>query len=199
MDGQVDEAGVVVGVAVERQHEQRFLFPGEVETLAGAGQPRYRALVLVGAYGGLRFGELAALRRSRVDILRGRVTVAETLVDVGNELSFGPPKTRSALRTVPLPRLVVAALDDHLSRFTAAGGDALVFTGGQGGPLRRSRFRARHWVPATRAAGLAGLRFHDLRHTSWRSRSRPAPTPSGSASAPATRRWPSLSTATGTL
>ncbi len=165
MDGQVDEAGVVVGVAVERQHEQRFLFPGEVETLAGAGQPRYRALVLVGAYGGLRFGELAALRRSRVDILRGRVTVAETLVDVGNELSFGPPKTRSALRTVPLPRLVVAALDDHLSRFTAAGGDALVFTGGQGGPLRRSRFRARHWVPATRAAGLAGLRFHDLRHT----------------------------------
>jgi integrase len=133
----------------------------EVETLAAAGQPRYRALVLVGTYGGLRFGELAALRRSRVDILRGRVTVAETLMDVGNELTFGPPKTRSALRTVPLPRLVVAALDHHLSRFTAAGCDALVFTGAQGGPLRRSRFRARHWVTATRTAGLAGLRFHD--------------------------------------
>jgi hypothetical protein len=42
-----------------------------------------------------------------------------------------------------------------------AGCDALVFTGAQGGPLRRSRFRARHWVPATRTAGLAGLRFHD--------------------------------------
>jgi integrase len=32
--------------------------------------PRYRALVLVAAYGGLRFGELAALRRRRVDLIR---------------------------------------------------------------------------------------------------------------------------------
>ena len=31
--------------------------------------------------------------------------------------------------------------------------------------LRRSNFRRRVWIPATTAAGLAGLRFHELRHT----------------------------------
>jgi integrase len=34
--------------------------------------PAYRALVFVGAYGGLRIGELAALRRSRVDFAAGK-------------------------------------------------------------------------------------------------------------------------------
>lgn len=31
--------------------------------------------------------------------------------------------------------------------------------------MRRSNFRRRVWVPATVEAGVAGLRFHDLRHT----------------------------------
>ena len=40
-----------------------------------------------------------------------------------------------------------------------------MFTAPQGGPLRVTAFRARVWRPATRAAGLDGLRIHDLRHT----------------------------------
>jgi hypothetical protein len=39
-----------------------------------------------------------------------------------------------------------------------------VFTAPQGGPLRVTAFRARVWRPATRMAGLDGLRIHDLRH-----------------------------------
>jgi len=31
--------------------------------------------------------------------------------------------------------------------------------------MRRSNFRRRVWVPAVERVGLAGLRFHDLRHT----------------------------------
>jgi integrase len=43
---------------VERE-EMRFLNPAEVAQLADVIDSRYRALVLVGAYGGLRIGELA--------------------------------------------------------------------------------------------------------------------------------------------
>ena len=48
---------------------------------------------------------------------------------------------------------------------TPAPPDAFVFTAPKGGPLRVIAFRARIWRPATRAAGLDGLRIHDLRHT----------------------------------
>jgi integrase len=40
-----------------------------------------------------------------------------------------------------------------------------VFVGPQGGTLRLTGFRHRIWRPATRAAGLDGLRIHDLRDT----------------------------------
>ena len=43
--------------------------------------------------------------------------------------------------------------------------DDHVFTAPQGGTLRIVAFRNRIWRPATDAAGLAGLRIHDLRHT----------------------------------
>jgi integrase len=39
-----------------------------------------------------------------------------------------------------------------------------VFPAPEGGCLRRSNFRRRCWLPATTAAGVEGLRFHDLRH-----------------------------------
>jgi hypothetical protein len=53
----------------------------------------------------------------------------------------------------------------HLDRWAEPGPDGLVFPAPEGGPLRRSNFRRRVWVPATEAVGLDGLRFHDLRHT----------------------------------
>ena len=47
--------------------EPTFLDPTEVERLADAIAAPYRTFVLVGAYAGLRNGELAALRARRVD------------------------------------------------------------------------------------------------------------------------------------
>ena len=142
--------------------EMRFLEPDQVATLADTMDARYRALVLVGAYCGLRIGEMAALRRSRVDLLRGRVDVVETLVEVNGHHHFGPPKTRQGRRAVPLPRSVVAELERHVA---GLGPDDLVFTAPEGGALRRSLFHRRFWAPATEAAGVAPLRIHDLRHT----------------------------------
>jgi integrase len=141
----------------------RFLTPAEIARLADAIDQRYRALVLVAAYGGLRIGELAGLRRGRVDLLRGVVQVAEILTEVQGRVAFGLPKTRASRRRVGLPQQVVAELARHLA--TPGERDELVFTAPAGGPLRINGFRARVWRPATRAAGLDGLRIHHLRHT----------------------------------
>jgi integrase len=87
--------------------------------------------VLVAAYGGLRIGEIAGLRRRRVDLLRGSVDVAEIVVEVRGELDMGPPKTRAGRRIVTLPRSVVEELAEHLG--PAADADAWVFTADKAG------------------------------------------------------------------
>jgi integrase len=120
-------------------------------------------LVLVGAYGGLCIGGAGRLRRRRVDLLRGTVQVAEIVVELRGVLHVGPPKTRASRRTVGLPRFVVEELVAHLA--DSGDPEGFVFTAPEGGPLRVHSFRARVWRPAIRAAGLDGLRIHDLRHT----------------------------------
>ncbi len=142
--------------------EIRFLSPSEVSTLASRIDERYRAVLMLGAYGGLRAGELFALRVGRVDLAARTVDVLETLTEVSGRLHFGPPKTKAGRRRVPLPFVVVDALQNHLDRY---GPDDLVFTAPGGGPVRLASWRRRFFIPATKAAGVAPLRVHDLRHT----------------------------------
>jgi integrase len=147
---------------VERE-EMRFLNPAEIAHLADKIHPAYRALVFVGAYGGLRIGELAALRHSRVDFAAGIVDVAETVNELKGKLVVGPPKTRASRRKVSLPLGVMEELADHL-RALGRPTDQ-VFKARGGGQLRISNFRCKIWRPAVADANLVGLRIHDLRHT----------------------------------
>lgn len=157
----------VTGVRLpsEPHHEQRYLDREQVSKLLDSILPRYRAMCLVAIYGGLRFGELCALRRSSVDVERNTIRVSHTLVDLNGVLTFGPPKTKTSVRTVTIPRSVMTDLVQHMEKHVKAEADALLFTFPGGSALRRAWFRQRVWLPAIEQAGLEGLRFHDLRHT----------------------------------
>jgi integrase len=54
---------------------------------------------------------------------------------------------------------------EHLARWSERGIDGLVFVMPEGTPLRRENIRKRVWLPACRATGVEGVRFHCLRHT----------------------------------
>jgi integrase len=95
---------------LERE-EMRFLTPDQVATLADTIDDPYGPLVLVGAYCGLRLGELAGLRRGRVDVLARTIDVVEIVTEAGGRLHTGPPKTRAGRRTVPMPKVVADALE----------------------------------------------------------------------------------------
>jgi len=165
LDGRIGRSPAAgVSPPARRHQEQRYLTAEGVWALAEASHPRYRALVLTGAYGALRWGELAGLRVTRLRLLERRIDIVETLVEVGSSLAFGPPKT--GRRTVSIPGPLVDELARHLTQYRP-GEDGLVFTSPAGTPMRHANFYRREWRPALERAGLdPGLRIHDLRHTS---------------------------------
>jgi site-specific recombinase XerC len=126
---------------------------------------RYRALLLLGTFANLRFGELAGLRRGQLDLDAGEVHVnASTREMDDGRLIDGDPKSRAGTRTVAFPADIVPELADHLERFADPKPNGFVFIGPKGGRLRRSNFRD-VWYRARGAVGLSELHFHDLRHT----------------------------------
>ncbi len=157
----------VVGIKVPRDHrrEMHFLSAEQVRALAFATPERHRALVLLLAYGGLRWGEAAALRRGRVNLLRGRVEVKEAVSETGAGLFYGATKTGED-RAVAIPSFLRDLLASHLEAYVGPAPEALVFTTETGAALRSNNFRQRVWHPALKAAGLPEtVRIHDLRHT----------------------------------
>ena len=107
--------------------DRRYLTHAQLADLAERCGP-HRLLVL--GYTGLRWGEAAALRVRRVDLLRGRIEAAESVTDVDGRMVFGPPKSH-ARRRVPVPRFL---RDDLAVQLADPGPDDLVF---RRGPARR--------------------------------------------------------------
>ncbi|MGY2079710.1 tyrosine-type recombinase/integrase [Modestobacter sp. SYSU DS0657] len=118
-------------------------------------------VVLMLAYTGIRWGELAAIRVGRVAPGVRRVHIAEAMSEVNGQAIFGPPKTH-ADRWVAVPGF----LRDSIGALMAGKGpDDLLFTSPRGEVLRVHGFRRRHFDRAATGLGLPGLVPHELRHT----------------------------------
>jgi integrase len=153
-----------VKVPTVRRREQRFLTAEQVAVLATAAEEAQDGAGLIVetlAWVGMRWGELVALRRSRVHLLRRRIEIAEAATELGSGLSWGTPKTHER-RLVTMPAFLADRIAPQLGDIAD---DGLVFTAPNGGPLRSSPFRQQIWKPAVEAAGLEQLRIHDLRGT----------------------------------
>lgn len=165
-----------------RRRPTRVLRPEEVEAIADAIEPRYRVLVLTAAYGALRFGEAAGLRKRDLRLLERKLQIDGSVIQVGSKVErVESTKTEGSLRQVAVPPFLADELARHLAGFPVATDNDLLFTAPAGGPLSRTVFRNRVWVPACLRAGLAEAdrspggrfkgwkepppRFHDLRHT----------------------------------
>jgi integrase len=157
----------------QRKHAKRLrvLETEQVERLAdevGAhGDGRYRALVPLMAYAGLRSAEAFGLRVGNLDLDAGTISVVEQMTESRGRLTIGAPlKTddatdRSNLR---IPESLVAELRAHLARFPT-GLTGLVFTTPSGDPIRRSNFRRQVFDKAVERARVPAITPHDLRHT----------------------------------
>ncbi len=145
-------------------HDERpTLSIPQVEELADTVPDKYRALVLVLAWCGLRLGEAVELRRGDIDLEEGTVRVSRAVYPVKGGYVVDTSKSRAGRRIVTLPTFVTGELRRHMARYTDLGPDALVFPTRSG----RTAYGAAQTAisRAMRSMGLEGVRVHDLRHT----------------------------------
>ena len=157
---------------VERKEMKHLNAQDSVALLRALGDSDIGAAITVSLGGGLRRGELLALRWGDIDLDAGALTVQNALERNGGITRLKPPKTEGSRRTIILPTFVVDRLRRHRAeqaqRFPANVAilqtpETLVF-----------EHNGRPWVPNTfttafmralRDAGVKRVRLHDLRHS----------------------------------
>jgi len=136
----------------------------ELAKLTEAMPGRYRLMVLLAAWCALRFGELAALERTDIDVRNGVVHVRRGVIRTSTGSEVKAPKSEAGKRDVAIPPHLMPAVKNHLRDHVDASRAALVFPAVGGGHMAPSTLY-RAYYPAREAAGRPDLRFHDLRHS----------------------------------
>lgn len=157
---------VIKGAGVERADERPVASVAQVWAAADAMPDRYRCIVLLAGFVGLRRGELLGLECRQLNLLHGMLTVDQQQQELPDgRIVLLEPKSDAGKRTITLPPFLVTELESHLSRFSAPGPRGRVFAGERGGPLRHLTLH-KYWDRARASVGFPdGFRFHDLRHT----------------------------------
>jgi integrase len=142
-----------------RGKRDRIVSPHEAEALLAALPERDRALWATALYGGLRRGELQALRWDDVDLANGVIRVERAW-----DVQEGPiePKSRAARRKVPIPAVLRDYLVEHRHGRPGALGHVFGRPDGKAfdGPTIDARAKG-----AWRRAGLEPITLHEARHT----------------------------------
>lgn len=153
----------IPGAGTPKTRRRPVATPAQLEALVEAIPGPYKAAVLLAAWGGLRRGEVLALRREDLDLEALTVTVnrSQTELLATRERFDGRPKTDAGYRTIALPPHIAPFLSEHLDRYAGA---TRLFVSGSGGPMPGDTL-GQAFRRARGAAGMAGFRYHDLRHT----------------------------------
>jgi integrase len=137
----------------------------ELDRIVAALPDRYRVMVLLASWCGLRWGEVTELRRGDIDLKKGKIQVSRGVTWVKGKPVVGMPKSSAGVRTVSVPPHVLPAIQKHLADHVLWGTDALLFPAEKTGQQIANGSFFKTWDRARKAAGKPSLRFHDLRHT----------------------------------
>jgi integrase len=153
------EQNPIRGARRPKESKQLVVFPEMEDVLRlamTAPGEKWRAMLLVAAFGGLRQGELFALRWSQIGA--DSVAVREALSGAKRERTT--PKTARGLRHVPIP----AFASESLTAYRAgAAASSLVFPTSTGAGYSSSTFSKAAWKAWRVDAGTA-IKWRHLRH-----------------------------------
>ena len=147
----------------KRRREPEILTVDELNAVANAVPERFKALVLLAAWCGLRWGEVTELRRKDVNATFDQLTISRAVTHVG-KCRIDTTKTGKT-RYVSIPASLRPMIEDHLAAHVEHTRDALLFAPFMGGCHVNDQVFAKTWYkPALADVGRENVRIHDLRH-----------------------------------
>lgn len=123
-----------------------------------AVDPEWRLFFETIASTGARWSEAIAWRRRDLDLGKSCLKVRRSLYEGKPQ----PPKTRLSRRNIPLSSGLLSRLTEATSKLAP---DDLIFSAGNGAPLRAENVRRRQLTPAGKTVGVPWIGFHTFRHT----------------------------------
>lgn len=149
-------------IALPRQEhtEMAFLSSEQVRALVDATDPKWQALIALGAMCGMRKGECLGLTHDSILWAEKRIHVKQSLWN--NKLQ--EPKTIRSRAKIPMCSTVEALLMERMLICPASTMN-LVFCRDDGSPLRADYVNRGILEPALKKAGLPRITFHGLRHS----------------------------------
>jgi integrase len=159
---------VIRGAASSQKvHKTRPATLEELSVIVASMPDRLQLSVLIASWCGLRYGEIAELRRGDIDLDKRVIRVRRAVSRVAGEKPIiGPPKSEAGIRDVAIPPHLLPIFERHLAEHVGIGARSLVFPSARGSDRHLAPATMyRHFYRARDAAGRPDLRWHDLRHT----------------------------------
>ncbi len=152
---------------MEVKKEQVYI-PSEIKRLIEAATPGiYQSLIMTVALTGVRHGEALSIMWGDLDFKSSKLMVRRTWPDIydkDGEPVFYIPKSKNAIREIPIPIELVSALKRWKMSCPVSKWD-LVFPKEDGRPYDRKAILKYGLYPAVSRAGVKKLDMHSLRHS----------------------------------
>jgi integrase len=162
---------------VEKREMKTYNTVQTVDALSEMRRTRFLIAYLLAAMGGLRRGEIAALRWKNVDLdgsnNTGLVRLVQSARQIGTVVTYKPVKgSKGQGRPVALSPIMVNELralrarqvEELLKLGVKLTGDSFVFAQPDGSPIKPGSI-TNEWKRLVLKHKMPRIRFHDLRHT----------------------------------
>jgi integrase len=136
--------------------------PEDVGLLMTVADTQMRTFIALCAFAGLRLGEAAGVQLGDVDFIRKQLKVTRQIQRAADaSTDIRAPKYGSE-RVVHLADGVIDLIADHVAEVGTAGDEQWLFSQGDE-PVHQNSV-GYWWRKTLEAAGLSGIKLHDLRH-----------------------------------
>lgn len=153
------EVGIKRVISLSKDEEQRLI------QCIYLHLNRKTAGILVALFTGLRIGELCGLQMSDISLTDNTISVNRTVQRIYDKkkgtsyINIGNPKTKSSIRTIPIPSLLANIIKKFYSE-----NPNLFFLSGKSKPTEPRTYR-QFFSRFLKRNDLPKVKFHEIRHT----------------------------------